>query len=152
MTLLAFRTKLLASFGVQVESTDGSSDETETEDLTSNSSCQIPDLLDHCKTILTSSNYNWFELQEVLEHELKCDAGTVLESVFFDCLRGFGLSQVQVDLVYQSKQAYMTAQSDAYESERTAQVLNGCIVTESESDAPEYMSDCVIPLVRLDDW
>jgi len=35
----------------------------------------------------------------------------------------------------------MAAQSDAYEPERTVQVLNGCVVTESESDDPQLIAN-----------
>lgn len=39
----------------------------------------------------------------------------------------------------------MAAQSDAYEPERTVQVLNGCVVTESESDDPQLIANLQDP-------
>ena len=54
-----------------------------------------------------------------------------------------GFTKCQMDLVSQS---YMTAQSDAYGSEWTARVLNGFVVTESESDDPQLIANLRNPL------
>jgi len=58
---------LLASFGI--EQSSSSSDETDLdEEQVSTSLDELsPSLLDLCKRTLAQSNYNWFELQEVLE-------------------------------------------------------------------------------------
>ena len=40
----------------------------------------------------------------------------------------------------------MAAQSDAYGLEWTAQMLNGCVVTESESDDPQLIANLQDPL------
>lgn len=105
--------------------------------------CELStDLLDLCKETLAQSNYNWFMLQEVLEAEIGDDAVIVSEKLFLD-LPKLGLTEHQVDLVTQSKEAYAAAQTDAYESERTARVR---IVTESESDDPQLYATLHDPL------
>ena len=51
-----------------------------------------------------------------------------------------------MELIAQSKEAYVAAQNDACEMEQTARVLNGCIVTEPESDDPELTARLHDPL------
>ena len=111
-----------------------------------NSLCELsPNLLHLCKRTLAQSNYNWFELREVLEVESGCDSGEVLKRLQSD-LPTLGFTKCQVDLISQSREAYMAAQSDPYGSERTARVLNGFVVTESESDDPQLIAIYGIPL------
>ena len=136
---------LLASFGIGLSSS--SSDETDLDDeQVPTSLCELsPSLLDLCKRTLAQSNYNWFELQEVLEAESGCDSGEVLKRLQSD-LPTLGFTKCQIDLVSQSREAYMAVQSDAYGSERTARVLNGFVVTESESDDPQLIANLRDPL------
>ena len=55
-------------------------------------------------------------------------------------------SEHQIDLITQSKEAYTAAQNDAYELDRTARTINGCVVSESESDDPEQYTSLKDPL------
>ena len=57
-----------------------------------------------------------------------------------------GFTKGQMDLISQSREAYMAAESDAYGSEWTARVLNGFVVTESESDDPQLIANLRDPL------
>ena len=146
---------LLASFGIQYESS--SSEETECNDECGDESecndkhvspslCELSsDLLDLCKRTLIQSNFNWFEVQDVFEEKLGCDAVSITEKLFLH-LPQLGFSKHQEDLVTQSKEAYAASQNDAYEAERTARVLNGCVVTESESDDPQLFARLHDPL------
>lgn len=79
-------------------------------------------------------------MQEVLEAELGCDSGEVLKRLQSD-LPTLGFTKCQMNLITQSREAYMAAISDAYEPERTVRVLNGCLVTESESDDPQLIAN-----------
>ena len=138
---------LLASFGITQSSNEGSSDDdTEPEKELSHKSFEVtPELIEHSKQILALSEYNWFELQQSLECKVGCDFGPVLDRVYCK-LPTFGFTQCQVDLVIQSRSAYIAAQNDASESQRIAQVVNGCIVTESESDNPHLYATLDDPL------
>ncbi len=130
---------LLASFGIKQvlnsDSSDSSCDETEHEDESISLNLS-PDILELCKKTLSQSSFNWFELQEVLEAEVGCDVGRVMKRVFFD-LPKLGFTHHEVDLVTQSREAYIAAMNDAYDSQRTVRVLNGCVVTDTEPDDPQ---------------
>ena len=137
---------LLASFGVSHESSDSSGESEPDDEHVSPSLCELsPNLLELCRRTLTQSNHNWFELQEVLEGEPECNSDRVLERLFYD-LPTLGFTKHQLELITQSKEAYAAAQKDACELERTARVLNGCIVTEPESDDPELIARLHDPL------
>ena len=135
---------LLASYGIEQNSS--SSDETDLDEHLCPSQYELSSSLrDFCKTTLTQSKYNWFELQEALEAEPGCDSGEVLERLFLD-LPTLGFTKHEINLITQTKEAYTAVQNDAYGSERTARVLNGSVVTESESDNPLVFSNLQYPL------
>lgn len=52
----------------------------------------------------------------------------------------------EVILLKQSYQAFCAAEEDMYEQELTASVVNGEVVSESESDLPEMYADISNPL------
>ena len=137
---------LLSSFGISIESSD-SSDESEPDDVpVSPNLCKLsPSLLELCRKTLAQSNYNWFQLQEVLETEPQCNSNGVLEKLFRD-LPTLGFTKHHLELIAQSKEAHVAAQNDACKMEPTARALNGCIVTEPESDDPELIARLHDPL------
>lgn len=89
---------LSASFGI--EQSSSSSDETDLdEEQVSTSLDELsPSFLDLCKRTLAQSNYNWFELQEVLEAELGCDSGEVLKRLQSDLLT-LSFTKCQMNLI-----------------------------------------------------
>ena len=137
---------LLSSFGISIESSD-SSDESEPDNVpVSPNLCKLsPSLLELCRKTLAQSKYNWFQLQEVLEAEPQCNSNGVLEKLFRD-LPTLGFTKHQLELIAQSKEAYVAAQNVACEMEQTARALNGCIVTEPELDDPELIARLHDPL------
>ena len=148
----------LASFDTTQESCASDSD----SDVTTNNefetgldidSLLTPDLLDLCKATFESSGYNWFELQEVVESKLgECctSAMAVLDSVY-NALPTLGLTKDQLLLVNQSRQAYIACAADNdFESQcRAARVINGDIVSESESDHDTYQYGLIEPVNKL---
>ena len=108
------------------------------------------ELLEICKRTLVASNYNWFELQEIIESELRCGCDTMLLQLFSD-LSVLGFTKSQEDLIVQSKQAFDAAENYTFDAERSAQALNGCVVSESESDPQHYtaLSDPLSEAGRL---
>ena len=74
---------LLASFGIQQESSSSDEEEPFETDPASPSACELSaSVLDLCKQTLAQSNYNWFELIEVLENEIESDPVGVSEKLF----------------------------------------------------------------------
>ncbi len=130
-----------ASFGLNVESeSDDSSDEEET--FIDNDCCstlKFEEISTICKSVLLESNFNWFQLQEVVDSNFPADSKRILNAIILN-LSASNFSKNQDDLILQSHQAYLAAQKDSYCSERTARVVNGDIVTESDSDDPEQYS------------
>ncbi len=130
---------LLASFGIDQasssDSSDSSCEQTEHEDDYTSHKLS-PDLVELSKTTLSQSNFNWFELQEVLEAKVGCNVSGLMEGVFCN-LPKLGFSQHEVDLVTQSRDAYIAAMNDTCDSQRTVQALNGCIVTDTDPDYPQ---------------
>lgn len=91
--------------------------------------------MDLCRKTLVESNFNWFQLKEVLESEVGENADKALEAIACD-LQTFDFSPHQISLFNQSKEAYSAVQRDGYDTERNARALNGLIVSEIESDDP----------------
>ena len=81
----------------------------------------------------------------MFEAEPQCNSNGVLEKLFRD-LPTLGFTKHQLELIAQSKEAYVAAQNVACEMERTARALNGCIVTEPELDDPELIARLHDPL------
>lgn len=137
---------LLATFGIQ-ESSDSSSSDTEDTEIVSANQKSKPsaDIVDLCKKNLALSRYNWFQLKEVFDQEFGDEAETLLDGILCD-LSALKLTAEEESLVYQSRQAFLAAQNDARESERTAEVLNGLIVSDMESDNPDEYIELQNPL------
>lgn len=86
------------------------------------------------KLVLEQCKHNWFEIIERLhiQGESHPDNEAILSEI----------SQLELDapslqLLEQSRLAYLAAENDMYEQQHTARALNGEIVSESESDDPE---------------
>ena len=69
-----------------------------------------------CAEKLTDSNFNWFQLKEVLDSEVGANADKALEAIACN-LHNFGFNSHQSSLVNQSKEAYSAAQKDGYDTE-----------------------------------
>ena len=129
---------LLATFGICNESSCSScsSEENDLDEPNGHKPYELsPEIFDLCRTTLTDSNFNWFQLKEVLDSEVGASADKALEAIACE-LYTFGFNPHQISLVNQSKEAYSAAQRDGYDTEQYARALNGLIVSENESDDP----------------
>ena len=128
---------LLQSFGIVDETCSSSSDED--SEITTHSCEAIPPEFDclpanYFKEKLISSNYNWFEVCAELEQEFpKYDFSLKLSSI----LNNLKLTEDKLALVMQSYHAYLQSKHDSHEDKRLASMVNGEIVTDSESDNNE---------------
>ena len=95
--------------------------------------------------VLEESNYNWFELIERLESQV--EGVDVIEKLYLQ-IATLGFTTHQISLINQSKKAFTAAHNDAYELERTARIVNGCVVSESESDNPEQYTNLEDPFTE----
>ena len=139
-------TALLASFGIQPESCSSEDESFDCDDRTMCGGCELSaSVLDLCQQTLVQSNCNWFELMEILESQFDSDAVDISEKFFFQ-VSNLEFTEHQVSLITQSKEAYTAAQNDTYDLERAAWILNGCVVSESESDDPEVFAKLKEPL------
>lgn len=94
----------------------------------------------HCVQVKNywSSNYNWFELVDLVVER----TGNVEEIVITQLEKSFltevtlGLSAGEKLLIEQSHQALILDQKNSHLADREANALNGHIVTDSESDDP----------------
>lgn len=139
---------LLASFGIEPQSDSSDDDEPFDGDDVGSSTCELSaTMIGLCKQALTESNYNWFELIERLESEIEGDHIEVSEKLYLQ-ISTLGFTDRQLNLINQSKEAFSAARNDAYELERTARIVNGCIVSESESDNPEQYTNIKDPFTE----
>ena len=97
---------------------------------------------------LVDCDYNWFEFVEQLERQ-HCPLdilAEVLEKFFLD-LPHKNLSKQALQLVVQSRRAFNAVACDMAEEDRAVRSINGEVVTESESELDESISNEVKCLV-----
>ena len=131
---------LLASYGiVDEESSSGSESESSDElpvDI-DNQKCSFSDtfLIDTLK----KSEYNWFELVERIEAEAQENTEGISKGVegFYKRISQLGLTDMELQKVDISHSAFLAAQDDMQSEERICRVINGEVVTDTESDDPE---------------
>ena len=88
--------------------------------------------------LLSNSDYNWFEFVKKIEDHSE-HASNSLES-FFLRIPHMDCNHKELALIVQSHRAFLATQP-SYEEERQARIVNGEIVSESESDDPEDYVD-----------
>ena len=130
---------LLSSFGIS-EHTDSSEDEDADQLVRKDMPTLSTASIELCKSALVQSNYNTFSLIEALDGELGDDAPAIAEQ-FFQDIQSFGFSKQQLDLIMQSKEAYIASTLDAADSERIVCALNGCVVTDSEEETSHLFAN-----------
>ena len=81
---------------------------------------------------------------EVLETQFESDAVEISEKLLQ--VSNLGFTEHHLSLITQSKEAYTAAQNDLYEIERVSRIINGCVVSESESDDSELFATLEEPL------
>ena len=89
---------------------------------------------DYLREILYQSNYNWFEVSNILEN--KFPNSDICNKVLC-MIPKLELKESELSLITQSRQALAAADTANHESERIANMINGDVVTDSESDDPE---------------
>ena len=129
---------LLATFGISPEESDSSDGEVDDQLVSESMPALSTAVIELCKGALAQSNYNFFELLEVLETELGGDACKIAEQFFRD-LQSFRFTKQQLDLIIQSKEAYTASKQDASDSERTVRALDGCIELIQRKKPPRYL-------------
>jgi len=87
-------------------------------------------------SLLIKCKYNWFEFVEQYQSNSQKDA-TVDVSALFNKVSKLKINTAAFELLKQSYQAFHAAETDMHEQEHIARIVNGDIVSESESDDPE---------------
>ena len=90
--------------------------------------------------VLHESDFNWFQFNErverMMEHSNDCNVFKNVEEFFLQ-IPHFRFSQSQLELIVQSHRAFEAAKRESYEDELEARIINGEVVSESESEDPE---------------
>ena len=137
---------LLATYGIfddSEESSNCSSSENESSDeLAVDENKQKFSLSDDILfETLKMSEYNWFELVERIEAEVEAEdtSDNVRKGLegFYKRISQFGLTYVESQKVDVSYGAFLAAQDDMQSEERICRIINGEVVTDTESDDPE---------------
>ena len=135
-------TALLQSFGIDVEtsstSSESESDPEEDKELSQLEHVTVREIfesVDDLQGLLKKCNYNWFEFLVALEKLLHKDVSPISKALF-DAIATH-CNPDDMELVCQSFAAYSVTEDHQYEQNRIARVINGEIVSESESDDPE---------------
>ena len=140
---------LLLSHGIIPEESDTSSTDESCSDTDSTASgvnrpttdCTAAPLhTEYLKTLLHESHYNWFEFSERVEREMPGASTWEDGSLISKIINTFELSEHDMKLTVQSKEAYDASELEMYDQECTAGALNGNIVSESEyEDVNDYV-------------
>lgn len=101
-----------------------------------------PEIMELSKQSLSTSNYNWFSLMDMLEAQSEVDGACALSQAFFNELPNLGFDSHQIHLITQSKEAYEALKSDASTHERAERALEGLIVTHSENENADAVALC----------
>ena len=103
-------------------------------------SSQLADVLPSLDDTLKSGHYNWFEVVDYVEKQVNsCNLQTILEELH-SYVSNLTLTPQEKNLLTNSYAAYQPTQPSTCDK-RTAAMLNGDIVSDSESDsAAEYVN------------
>ena len=134
---------LMQSFGLATSSTDDSEEESAADDDEEETPAQAPQLT---QEMLRRCNFNWFEFMENIPSQEQQDFLSVPNQLMLELFERCGLDEKEVLLLKQSYMAFCAAEGDAYSQERVARVVNGEIVSESESDSPDAYASVLDPL------
>ena len=133
-------TALLKSFGIDVESSSSSceleDDPDEDKELSQLNHVTIREIFESVEDVqelLQKCNYIWFEFILCLEEQLHKDTSCV-SNALFDAIATRGYPNMNKELLHQSYVAYSVTEDDEYEQRRMARIVNGEIVSESDSD------------------
>ena len=136
-------TALLKSFGIDVESSPSSSesedDPDEDKELLQLNHVTIREIFEsvgNLPGLLKKCNYNWFEFIVCVEEQLHKGISCV-SNALFDTITTHDYPDLNKELLHQSYAAYSIIEEDEYEQSRMARIVNGEIVSESDSDDPE---------------
>ena len=128
---------LLATYGIVDEESSSSENESSDElavDTESQQKCSFSDAL--LIETMKKSEYSWFELVERIEAEAEENISKGLEG-FYKRISQFGFTAVEIQKVDLSYSTFLAAQDDMQSEERTCRIINGEVVTDTESDDPE---------------
>ena len=134
---------LLATYGIfdEESSNCGSSENESSDELAVDENNQKFSLSDDILfETLKMSEYNWFELVErteaATEDTFDNNARKELDG-FYKRISQFGLTDVESQKVNMSYGAFLAAEDDMQSEERICRIINGEVVTDTESDDPE---------------
>ena len=132
---------LMQSFGIEeaISSLSESEEESTAENVgggDSEESEHVVDPPDDLKTSLRKCDLNWFEFIEHLQSDQQKDV-SLMSAELFESVSKCGLDEREIHLVNHSYHAFCAAEADNYDQDWIARVVNGEVVSESESDNPE---------------
>ena len=134
----------IQSLGIDAE------DDSEEEDIAGDSAVELSSaheigITDEHLKMLRSCDFNWFQFMENQPDQKECFLSLPSQSM----LESFDKCSVDEHsrcLLKQSYLAFCAAEGDMYDQDRTARIVNGEVVSESESDNPEEYSAIKDPL------
>ena len=133
---------LLQSFSL-VEIDSSSEEESDVEEGTLVSESQVIPFSDDMNEMLRRCNFNWFQfIDELKQHEFSSVEPQLMLESFDNC----GFTKQEILRLRQSYLAFHTAEGEAYGQKRVERIVNGEVVSESESDSPESYANIIDPL------
>ena len=152
--LLAFTKdrSILSSFGIVVGDSDSDSEDDGVQDVSHSLERNEQDLpsdielppFELLTKVLKEARYNWFELVEFAEIQTECEYhnSRALRKRLLDLYNSLlSLIEVSEDINHlkQSYSAFMLTVTPSRDDSRFADILNGDIVSDSESDGEDYV-------------
>ena len=121
-----------------------SEEESEQSDCEKAEVIMTPEIEENMVQLLKNSNFNWFELVSQAESstQLQADCLTLLQK-FYSNRSKYCFTEKEIEIIEQSYSAFKSDEEQySYSKLNIERVINGEIVTESESDDPDlYRKD-----------
>lgn len=97
----------------------------------------LPIPSDVLQEVLACSKCNWFECIERLETQFSTHRVKFISNNLLDSINDLDLTTENKQLLLVSHEAFQATQLQFHQQNRTTSMINGDIVTDSESDNPE---------------
>ena len=133
---------LLSNFGIDLEFENSSDSESMDEPMEDDTFVQelVPSvMMDSFLSVLRANEFNWFALIDHIESDAQSIDHDLIARIFSTLANdtcGY-ISENEKSLLILSKEAFEAARNDEYEQDRIARIVNGEVVSESESDDHE---------------
>ena len=142
---------VISSLGLQPDSSDSELSDGSIDDesgiVPSQSQFDYQNLLPQLQDIVKSSDFNWFEVVAHVESQFGPEKVDVVMNELISSIDELQITKKEKQLLEISREAFHADEKlNGQQRSRHADMLNGFIVTDSESDDPDVIEKAVTPV------